>query len=92
MGLEKVSKNKLNLTLRGRKRAYVQLLELWPLAKFHAKIWEFRKSARVSMKQHWDLCTFSVRGHFGVIWYTCHKMAHNWKTGVRREKLSEIWN
>ncbi len=25
----------------GRKKVYVQLLELWPMAKFHAQIWQF---------------------------------------------------
>ncbi len=25
----------------GRKREYVQLLALWPMAKFHAQIWQF---------------------------------------------------
>ena len=27
----------------GRKRVYVQLLELWPMVKFHAQIWQFWK-------------------------------------------------
>ena len=29
-------------------RVYVQLLELWPLAKFQAQIWQFWKLARIS--------------------------------------------
>ncbi len=34
------SKNKLNFDPRGRKRVYVQLLELWPMAKCYAQIWK----------------------------------------------------
>ena len=36
------------LTPWGRNRVYVQLLELWPMAKFHAQIWQFWKSAGIS--------------------------------------------
>ena len=32
----------------GRKRVYVQLLELRPMAKFHAQMWQFWKSACIS--------------------------------------------
>ena len=32
----------------GRKRVYVQLLELWPMAKFHTQIWQFWKLACIS--------------------------------------------
>ncbi len=35
-------------TLWGRKRVYVQLLALWPMAMFHAQIWQFWKTARIS--------------------------------------------
>ena len=31
-----------------RKRVYVQFLELWPIANFHAQVWQFRKSACIS--------------------------------------------
>ncbi len=37
------------LTPFGRKRAYdVQILELWPIAKFHVQIWQFCKSVYIS--------------------------------------------
>ncbi len=36
------------LTPWGRKTVYMQLLELWQLAKFHAQIWLFRKLACIS--------------------------------------------
>ncbi len=36
--------------------------------------------------------TFTVQGHLGVIWCTCLNMARNSKTGVGRERRSEIWN
>ncbi len=29
----------------GRKRIYVQLLELWPLAKFYAQLWQVRMAS-----------------------------------------------
>ncbi len=31
----------------GRRSVHVQVLELWPLAKFHAQIWQVRKLARI---------------------------------------------
>ncbi len=34
-------KNRLNFDPWGRKRVYVQLLALWPMAKFHAQMWQF---------------------------------------------------
>ncbi len=36
------------LTPWGRKNYYVQLLALWPLAKFHAQIWQFWKLPSIS--------------------------------------------
>ncbi len=33
--------NKPNCDPSGRKREYVQLLELWPMAKLNAQIWQF---------------------------------------------------
>ena len=76
-----------------RKKVYVQLLEILPMAKFHAQIWQLRKLARMSMNptfilMHWS---FSVRGYFGVIWCTCLKIASSSNTDVRREKRNEIW-
>ncbi len=31
----------------GKKRVYVQILELLPMAKFHAQVWQFWKTANI---------------------------------------------
>ncbi len=111
---------------------FVQLAQLWPMAKFHAQIFQFWKSAHISKAAasrakigsipipwgrewvyvellpkcgnfenrsvsqwthvlYWCVWSFSVPGHFNVIWCTCLKMACNSKTAVCRKKRSEIW-
>ena len=59
--------NKLKFTPpppRGRKRAYVQLMELWPMPKFHAQTWQFRKSINPILYFMIFQRSMSFWGHF----------------------------
>ena len=74
------------LWFRERLLVYVELCQ-WP--RCMPKYGNFEN--QWTQVLYWYLWSFSVQGHFGVLWCTCLEMTCNSKTGVRREKRSVIW-
>ncbi len=64
------------LTPWGRRTVYVQLLELWPMAKFHTMIWQFWKSASISETAD----------------HTAKISSNSTPPGVERECMWDFWN